>query len=271
MKKKSKYDGKFQIGQKFGKWIVINTDVVSKHTTMVLCKCECGTEKLVSIFTLLRGASIQCRKCADKTKNFLKPSDAMIREIKRYAEKHDISYELSDDDVISASNVYVSEKERFISQPVTQQYSACAVQTNGSIPYSVSGSQISYTSGAMLFSPIGLIGTNIQTSNFVSSVNAGMSNTFIGDAVGIWNSQTTATKLNSSYIPTLYRIDDSKGYTIDNTVIVNKNDIENLRNSTSLDTTFTSSQNIQKDSVRFKLNSTLSFLNARRDTNEHNK
>lgn len=50
------------VGDKFGKWTVINSDYrIDKHYhKFYLCKCECGTEKYMNSDTLIRGVSKSC-------------------------------------------------------------------------------------------------------------------------------------------------------------------------------------------------------------------
>lgn len=67
---RSKYNGLFQVGQKFGKWITVSNKVIkiSPRTDLygsagILVKCECGTEKLISAGRLIRGKSNSCNKC----------------------------------------------------------------------------------------------------------------------------------------------------------------------------------------------------------------
>ena len=51
-------------GMKFGKWTVIQSDVITNGRRFCLCVCECGTEKLVDKSSLIRGKSTQCHSCS---------------------------------------------------------------------------------------------------------------------------------------------------------------------------------------------------------------
>ena len=51
-------------GMKFGKWTVIQSDIITKSRRSCLCICECGTEKLVDKSSLIRGKSTQCHSCS---------------------------------------------------------------------------------------------------------------------------------------------------------------------------------------------------------------
>lgn len=58
------------IGQRFGKWTVIERAEPRKYTcgrthTRWLCKCDCGEEGIVFGSALKRGASKMCTTCAD--------------------------------------------------------------------------------------------------------------------------------------------------------------------------------------------------------------
>lgn len=65
----SKYSNKFHVGDIIGKWCVVSPDIVVDHESKILCKCECGIEKLVSCYTLVKGTSKSCITCynSDKT------------------------------------------------------------------------------------------------------------------------------------------------------------------------------------------------------------
>lgn len=67
IKGRSKYQNSIKIGQKFHKWTVISDVVVNKEA-MVNCKCECGTEKVLTAYSLVTGASKGCLKCSFQAK-----------------------------------------------------------------------------------------------------------------------------------------------------------------------------------------------------------
>ncbi len=60
MVRKTKY--KFKIGDKFGKWTILDSNPIWKTGGYVhfLCKCGCGTEREVSGGNLLRKVSTNC-------------------------------------------------------------------------------------------------------------------------------------------------------------------------------------------------------------------
>lgn len=56
------------IGDKFSKWEIISTDLHRNNNgqIFVLCRCECGKEKLVQRSRLFKGLSLMCKSCAPK-------------------------------------------------------------------------------------------------------------------------------------------------------------------------------------------------------------
>lgn len=73
-KGKSRYQGKFKVGDKFGRYTVIEDTVVLKHQAEILCKCECGRTNLVSCYTLTKGTSTQCIICGNSLKKENNPA-----------------------------------------------------------------------------------------------------------------------------------------------------------------------------------------------------
>lgn len=69
--RKSKYENYFKLGQKFGKWKIIGTDIVPHEKTkeaQISCQCECGFEKLVYCLTLVKEQSTACFNCGHGNK-----------------------------------------------------------------------------------------------------------------------------------------------------------------------------------------------------------
>jgi hypothetical protein len=54
------------VGARFGRWTVTGEPVRGEHGAMVMCQCECGTEKLVHRGNLVRGGTKQCSACGKK-------------------------------------------------------------------------------------------------------------------------------------------------------------------------------------------------------------
>lgn len=53
-------------GQRFGKWTVIGDVQLVGGNKNLLCRCDCGKEKLVYMGSLKRGDTTRCRSCASK-------------------------------------------------------------------------------------------------------------------------------------------------------------------------------------------------------------
>ena len=53
-------------GRKFGKLIVIKKIPSNKITTRYLCKCECGSERIIDAARLASGRSTRCMSCAQR-------------------------------------------------------------------------------------------------------------------------------------------------------------------------------------------------------------
>ena len=85
MGKKSitKYEGKFESGQIFGKWLIISHEILIDKEAKVLCKCtECNiTEKYVPALQLVNGVSKRCSVCGYSNKMEKNPSWKGFREI----------------------------------------------------------------------------------------------------------------------------------------------------------------------------------------------
>lgn len=60
----SKYEGQIYEGQEFGEWVVLTSQVFIEREAKALCKCSCGTERKVSIWTLLNKTSTACTVCS---------------------------------------------------------------------------------------------------------------------------------------------------------------------------------------------------------------
>ena len=99
---KSKYKDAFSVGDLFGRWSIINTDIIMDREAKVLCKCECGTECIVSCYTLIKGTSTQCTICGNSLKGDNNPAWLGYKNIphrnygriKRNAESRDIEFDL---------------------------------------------------------------------------------------------------------------------------------------------------------------------------------
>ena len=63
----SKYIGVFKAGTKIGKWTVVDGTVILDKEAKILCRCECGTESIISAFNLVSNKSKQCKICGNSS------------------------------------------------------------------------------------------------------------------------------------------------------------------------------------------------------------
>jgi hypothetical protein len=99
----SKYFNVFNVGQKFGKYTVIDNDISINKEAQILCQCECGVTNFISCYTLINGKSKGCLKCnnpreRDKNptwKGFENISGKYYGRIKRGAENRKIPFEVT--------------------------------------------------------------------------------------------------------------------------------------------------------------------------------
>lgn len=103
--KKSKYIGKFKIGQRFGLWTVIDATIVQRNDqggAAILTKCDCGTEKLTSCLRLIKGDSLGCECRISGTNSHMWTGGRFVtgrylRSIKNAAKNRDIEFSVSTD------------------------------------------------------------------------------------------------------------------------------------------------------------------------------
>lgn len=80
-KGQSKYENKIKIGDKFGKWEVIDDKIYITTEAKIKCRCDCGGEHLVSAFTLFKGTSTQCLICGNSLQMENNPAWKGYKEI----------------------------------------------------------------------------------------------------------------------------------------------------------------------------------------------
>ena len=93
------------MGKKFGRWTVIKRIYPNKgEQTMYLCKCECGTERIVQGGNLRGGTTKSCgclKKELASKQSILNPGVASMRALignyKKRAEKRGIEYKLTEE------------------------------------------------------------------------------------------------------------------------------------------------------------------------------
>lgn len=79
-------------GRRYGKWQVLYFVKFAHNSRkpMWMCKCTCGTEKVLRIDTLVAGTSIQCKKCSDISKEYsgIIPKEMWILIQRRGIDRH---------------------------------------------------------------------------------------------------------------------------------------------------------------------------------------
>ncbi len=83
-KKSSKYDGYFLNNQRFGKYIILDNNIIKDiktHEAKIKCKCDCGNINIVSCITLVKGVSTGCFKCGHGKKGINHHSFKGYKEI----------------------------------------------------------------------------------------------------------------------------------------------------------------------------------------------
>lgn len=74
VKNKSKYEGRFTIGESFSRYTIHDDKIIIDNEAKVTCKCDCGNIRLVSCYTLIRGTSTQCLECGNSLKKDKNPA-----------------------------------------------------------------------------------------------------------------------------------------------------------------------------------------------------
>lgn len=116
-KGESKYNGVFTEGQKFGKYTVINSDIILEREAKVLCQCECGNINKVSCYTLLNNKSTKCLECGNSLKKNKNPAwrgyrnvpGKWISRIERSAKNKGLDFDL---DLIFLDELYEKQNRK---------------------------------------------------------------------------------------------------------------------------------------------------------------
>lgn len=91
----SKFQGVVKTGMVFSEWTVISDEVIVDREANVLCRCMCGTEKRVNVYSLMTGVSTKCTICAHhnrfgpKNPNWKGEGDVSIRMLKKAKSEDD--------------------------------------------------------------------------------------------------------------------------------------------------------------------------------------
>jgi hypothetical protein len=98
----SKYVNIFQVGDKFGKYRILNSEIKIDREAKVYCECECGDLNWVSCYSLLKRTSKGCLECNNRRKKDENPSwkgfenisGKYFSSIKRNAKKRNIIFDI---------------------------------------------------------------------------------------------------------------------------------------------------------------------------------
>lgn len=61
-----------KVGDKFGDWTVINTDIPSRNKARYIqCQCKCGAVNEINASALRNGKSSSCKSCSARKKEQL--------------------------------------------------------------------------------------------------------------------------------------------------------------------------------------------------------
>jgi hypothetical protein len=118
--RKSKYENYFKLGQKFGKWEIIDTDIIPHEKTkesQIKCQCNCGFEKLVYCLTLVKGQSTACFNCGhgnkgesnSKWKGYKEVPGAFINRITNRSKKANREVEITAEDIY---NLWIKQNKK---------------------------------------------------------------------------------------------------------------------------------------------------------------
>lgn len=105
MKKTSKYEGKFNVGDKYGEWKVIDNTIKqinSQAGASVLVKCSCGNKSYISCKRLITGDSKGCPHISRGKNNYFWKGigdipGRYLGQIKRSANKRNKEYNISNE------------------------------------------------------------------------------------------------------------------------------------------------------------------------------
>jgi 5-methylcytosine-specific restriction endonuclease McrA len=91
------------VGKRFGRWTIIAFDsICNKRTYNWLCKCDCGTSKIIANLVLKRGESKSCGCLKNEIPLLKNPGETSFNSLfynyKRNAEKRDIPFNMSKED-----------------------------------------------------------------------------------------------------------------------------------------------------------------------------
>lgn len=117
--RRSKYDGKFKIGDKYKKWTIIDDKLNynSKHEAYITAQCECGAIKNISCYHLLKQNSTGCFNCGHGNKGELNSKwtgykevpGTFIARIKQRALKIEVDLNINSEDIY---NLWIKQNKK---------------------------------------------------------------------------------------------------------------------------------------------------------------
>lgn len=112
IKGKSKYDGKFSVGQRFGKLSIKTGYVILDREAKIEVVCDCGTEKIIPILAMLAGRIISCGCQMNKSGNqhyAYNGFDGVLKSFERGAIARNLEFSISVTDI---ENLYHKQNKQ---------------------------------------------------------------------------------------------------------------------------------------------------------------
>lgn len=111
-KGKSKYNS-IKIGDSFGSWTIVGQVFMDRYAK-VPCKCLCGIEQSVDVYTLVSGRSKSCKPCGLSRKTASNPSWKGYQEVPQawfsgFRRNAKLEFNIEIEDVW---NLYVNQKQK---------------------------------------------------------------------------------------------------------------------------------------------------------------
>jgi len=118
-KGKSKYNGVFTEGQKFGRYTIFNSNIIVEKEAKVKCECQCGNIKNVSCYSLIKGTSTQCLECGNSMKQENNPAwkgygyipNKIFGKLIRDAEARSIDFKIN---IQHLNELYIKQNKKCI-------------------------------------------------------------------------------------------------------------------------------------------------------------
>jgi len=116
-KNTSKYVNKFNIGQKYGEYVIIDGNIIIEREAKVTCKCSCGKISKVSCYSLIKGTSTKCLICGNSLKKENNPAwrgynslpGKVFSKIKRDAKFRNIEFDLT---MVYLNDLFIKQNKK---------------------------------------------------------------------------------------------------------------------------------------------------------------